>query len=139
MEDIETLESRAVLVVEDDSTLVRAITRNLEARGYQTAAVAGVEDAVEILHRGVPSLLLVDIDLPDGSGWDVVRWLRTQGFTTPVIVISALRPNERLIRELGCRSFLEKPFPIEALVRQVEDSRPSPFHSCTSQRATEPL
>ena len=38
----------------------------------------------------------------------------------PIIVVSALRPNERLVRELACMGFLEKPFPMEALTRKVE-------------------
>jgi DNA-binding response OmpR family regulator len=63
---------------------------------------------------------LLDIDLPDGSGWEVLRGLRTAGHSdVPVIVMSALRPNPRLCKDLRPTGVLEKPFPMEALLRQV--------------------
>jgi DNA-binding response OmpR family regulator len=69
----------------------------------------------------VPDLLLLDIDLPDGSGWEVARELRARSRAlVPIVVVSALHPNERLVHELGCMGFLEKPFPMEALIRKVQ-------------------
>jgi DNA-binding response OmpR family regulator len=111
-----------VLVVEDDSTLTRAIARNLEARGHETACVGSVAEALAAIDAARPALLLLDIDLPDGSGWEVLRGLREKGGSTvPVIVISALRPNPRLTQEFHCFGVLEKPFPMEALMRKVSD------------------
>jgi CheY-like chemotaxis protein len=112
--------TRAVLVVEDDPTLARAIARNLSARGYVTRSATTVADATAAIAEADPALLLLDIDLPDGSGWEVLRGLRAAGRSdVPVIVMSALRPNPRLCDELDAASVLEKPFPMEALLRQV--------------------
>jgi DNA-binding response OmpR family regulator len=82
-----------------------------------------VADALLALESGCPALVVLDIDLPDGSGWEVLRALRAGGCqTTPVIVISALRPNPRLAQELQCAAVLEKPFPMESLLRLVSEA-----------------
>lgn len=112
-----------VLIVEDDPVLVDVIERNLSARGITTRSAAGVAPAVAALEEACPSLILLDVDLPDGSGWEVLRALRRQGCPeTRSIVITGLRPNQRLVRELECTAVLEKPFPIDALVRLVTTS-----------------
>ncbi len=109
-----------ILVVEDDPTLVGALTRNMAARGYPTRGAMSVAEALNALGHGLPALVLLDIDLPDGSGWDVFRALRATGETdVPVIVMSALRPNPRLCDDLGAVGVLEKPFPMESLLRLV--------------------
>lgn len=111
-----------VLIVEDDATLAHALARNLTARGYVTRSAGTVEEALDALRERTPALIVLDIELPDGSGWEVLRTLRAGGHhEVPVIVISALRPNVRLARELECVSTLEKPFPIESLLRLVAE------------------
>ena len=111
-----------ILLVEDDESLVHAITRNLAVRGYATRSAGTVADGVSLLGEECPSLVLLDVDLPDGSGWEVLRALRTGPcHDTPVIVVSALRANPRLVDELRCLAVLEKPFPMESLLRLVRD------------------
>ena len=109
-----------VLIVEDDATLTHALARNLTARGYATLTADSVAAALAALRARTPGVVLLDIDLPDGSGWEVVRALRDNGHPdVPVIVLSALRPNTRLVAETGCAGILEKPFPMESLVRLI--------------------
>jgi DNA-binding response OmpR family regulator len=110
----------AVLIVEDDPTLARAVARNLDARGYVTRGAGTVAEALRALEDETPTLVLLDIDLPDGSGWEVLRSMRGGGHPkVAVIVMSALRPNLRLARDLHCVGVLEKPFPMPSLVRLV--------------------
>ena len=110
----------AVLIVEDDELLVRSIARNLRAQGYEADSAGTVRSALSALIASPPSLLLLDIDLPDGSGWEVLRELRSgTRAETPVIVLSGLRPNPRLVDDLQCVAVLEKPFPMESLLRLV--------------------
>jgi DNA-binding response OmpR family regulator len=112
----------SVLIVEDDARLVDTITRNLVARGYQTQAAPDVGRALAAIRDRRPGLILLDIDLPDGCGWDVLRAMPFDtGCPVPVIVISGLRPNQRLVQELNCVAVLEKPFPMEALIRLVRE------------------
>ena len=115
-----------ILIVEDDPALVHAISRNLAVRGYETDSATTVAEALSLLDGRCPALLLLDVDLPDGSGWEVVRALRAAGCNgTSVIVMSALRPNARLATELHCAAVLEKPFPMESLLRQVSARVPA--------------
>jgi DNA-binding response OmpR family regulator len=110
----------SILLIEDDLTLSRAIARNLAAHGYPTHVVATVEQAREIIARERPGLVLLDISLPDGSGWEIVRALRAdQRHVVPVVVMSALRPNPRLVVEMDCAGVLEKPFPMDSLLRMA--------------------
>ncbi len=112
-----------ILVVEDDPTLARSIARNLAARGYATTSAATVAQALSALRRQRPTLVLLDIDLPDGLGWEVLRAVRaTAGPAVPAIVMSALRPNPRLCAELDAHGVLEKPFAMESLLRLVAEA-----------------
>jgi two-component system KDP operon response regulator KdpE len=113
-------ESGTVLIVEDDATLTHALARNLTARGNTALSAESVAAALAALQAHTPDLVLLDIDLPDGSGWEVVRVLREDGHSeVPVIVLSALRPNARLVAETGCVGMLEKPFPMDSLLRLI--------------------
>ncbi len=112
--------AESILVVEDDPTLARTITHNLSARGYPTRSAMTVSAATGAIATERPTVVLLDIDLPDGSGWDVVRTLRAAGEAdVPVIVMSALRPNLQLCHHFHAVGVLEKPFPMEALLRLV--------------------
>jgi DNA-binding response OmpR family regulator len=119
--------AESILVVEDDPTLVRAITRNLTVRGYAARSATSVAAALAALQEERPDLILVDIDLPDGSGWEVLRALNEgNNAQVPAIVMSALRPNPRLCAELKTVGELEKPFPMESLLRLVAQSTGRP-------------
>jgi two-component system KDP operon response regulator KdpE len=112
-----------VLIVEDDATLAHALARNLTARGYVIRSAGTVEEALSALQERTPGIVLLDIDLPDGSGWEVLRALRAAGHAdVGVIVMSALPPNPRLLEEMGCVAGLEKPFPMDSLLRLVSQT-----------------
>ena len=112
--------AETILVVEDDPTLLRAITRNLSARGYMACGAMTVAEALAALQHERLAIAVLDIDLPDGSGWEVLRALREGAHAqVPTIVMSALRPNPRLCAELRTVGVLEKPFPMESLLRLI--------------------
>lgn len=110
----------AVLVVEDEGMLRTVITKNLAARGYRTVGAASADEAILRL-RGAPvEVLVLDINLPDGTGWDVLRAVADEHLARPeVIVLSAVHPSQGRLREFGPLAFVEKPFPIESLLRAV--------------------
>jgi DNA-binding response OmpR family regulator len=111
-----------ILVVEDEATLRQVITRNLEARGH---AVLGAETAGEALSRlstAKPDLMLLDINLPDRSGWDVLRELREQGTQVPTVIVSAVRVSPARLDEFRPVGYLPKPFPLDALLRLVDSA-----------------
>jgi len=109
-----------ILIVEDEATLRQVITRNLEARGH---AVRGAETATEALRHlsdWTPDLMLLDINLPDRSGWDVLRELREHGIQVPTVIVSAVRVSPARLEEFGPVGYLPKPFPLDALLRLVD-------------------
>lgn len=107
-----------VLLVEDEPRLRMIVRTNLEHRGVE---VLEAQDAAEalVLSRERPDLLLLDINLPDRTGWDVLRELRAQGAVPPTVVISAVRVPPDRLRDFEVIAYLPKPFPIDALVRLV--------------------
>jgi len=110
-----------VLLVEDEEPLRRILARNLSRRGYRVTEAASAAEAITFLRAGEPfDALLLDVNLPDQTGWDVLRAL--DGANTdvpPVIVMTALRPVRRRLDEFHPAAVLLKPFPVDALVRLV--------------------
>lgn len=95
------------------------IARNLKARGCRIAEAETVTEALTQVSRELPDLLLLDINLPDGSGWDVLRELRNRGTDVRTIIISAVRVSPNRLAEFQPLAYLPKPFPLEALLRLV--------------------
>lgn len=115
---------RRILVVEDEARLRQVIVRNLIARGHLVRDVATAADAVQAVLAECPDLMLLDINLPDQSGWDVLRTLRSQGIEVPTAVVSAVRIVPSRLEEFRPVAYLSKPFPLESLLRLVRGDRP---------------
>jgi DNA-binding response OmpR family regulator len=112
-----------VIIVEDDVTLRRIIARNLTRRGVAVIETGSAEEAITATRLDRPDLLLLDVNLPRRSGWDVLRELRSRSIDVPTIVISAVNPNAERLAEFRPLAYLPKPFPIEALLRIVISGR----------------
>jgi DNA-binding response OmpR family regulator len=110
---------RSVLLVEDEATFRRVIARNLTGRGLLVREVGTADEAVAVSASDPPDLMLLDINLPDHSGWDVLRELRRLGIDVPTIVVSAVRVSQSRLEEFHPMAYLPKPFPLEALLRLV--------------------
>ena len=119
-----------VLIVEDENPLRRILTLNLARRGYNVVEADTGEAALDAVRAavagGIPfDLILLDINLPDQSGWDILRRLREDpqlAMRPPpaVIVMTAVRPHDKRIAEFRPDAVLLKPFPIDALLRLSE-------------------
>ena len=110
---------RRVLLVEDEPALRRVIARNLTSRGLDVAEAGTVAEALDDLNAETPDLILLDINLPDRSGWDVLRDLQRRRIAVPTIVVSAVRVSQSRLDEFRPMAYLPKPFPIDALLRLV--------------------
>jgi DNA-binding response OmpR family regulator len=114
---------RRVLLVEDEAPLRSVIARNLLSRGVAVSEAATATGAVEAIASDQPDLMLLDINLPDQTGWDVLRELKRRGKDVPTIVVSAVRVSQSRLDEFQPVAYLPKPFPIEALLRLVFGER----------------
>jgi DNA-binding response OmpR family regulator len=114
---------RRVLLVEDEAVLRQVIARNLTSRGIQVCEAGTAKDAVCTARTEHPDLLLLDINLPDQTGWEVLRELKREGNDVPAIVVSAVRVSQSRLEEFRPLAYLPKPFPIEALLRLVVGHR----------------
>jgi DNA-binding response OmpR family regulator len=113
-----------ILLVEDEAELSQVIARNLERHGHDVVAVATAEDAVLSMAERWPETLILDVNLPDMTGWDILRRLSpADRETLPAIVISAAPISEKRIAEFRPFRALLKPFTMDVLVRAIEDIR----------------
>jgi DNA-binding response OmpR family regulator len=95
----------------------------LAQRGYRTSEARTVAWAVDVCANDRPDVIVLDVNLPDGSGWDVLRGLAERGITPPAVVaISAVPQRQTRLAEFHPADFLLKPFAIDVLLRAVERS-----------------
>jgi FixJ family two-component response regulator len=110
-----------VCVVDDDSSVLRALRRLLDATGFRVETFSSAEAFLESEHRGRADCLVLDVHLGGQSGLDLQERLATSGTNTPIIVITAhddLPTRERAARA-GAVQYLRKPFDDEALLEAI--------------------
>ena len=116
---------RRVVLAEDDGALREMLALVLTESGYQVTTVGNGAELARSLREGAPGgrfdLIVTDVNMPGGSGLDVVDRLRKDGDCTPVILITAFPQDDTRKRagELGVR-LLAKPFELEALGAAVD-------------------
>jgi DNA-binding response OmpR family regulator len=117
------LGTRSIVLVEDDEQLQSILARSLRKRGHDVWSTGLGAGARQLLASHAPSVLILDINLPDETGWDVLRWLRQQPdleMHPNVIMLTAFRPLKTHMADLAPYRLLNKPFPIDALLRLVD-------------------
>ncbi len=112
-----------ILVVDDDADLRRLLDRELEAAGYQVAQSASGAEAIERARRHQPTLVLLDLNLPDLDGIEVLRQLKAVPSTARAgVVLLSGRASEadRIAAfELGADDYVIKPFSVRELLLRV--------------------
>jgi DNA-binding response OmpR family regulator len=109
-----------VLIVEDDSRLGEILSRALTRRGHAVRLVGLVAEGREAMGQWPPDVLLLDIDLPDGAGWELLRDSETATERAVVVVMSAGQPARRRIEQFRPFCVLTKPFAIDTLLGVIE-------------------
>jgi DNA-binding response OmpR family regulator len=107
-----------VLLVEDERHVRRALARSMTAWGHAVTEAEDGRAALDALVGTDFDLIVLDVNLPDMTGWDVLRSIRSAGAPEiPVIVISAIAPSVDRQHEFRPFGVLHKPFPIASLQR----------------------
>jgi two-component system, OmpR family, response regulator QseB len=110
-----------ILLVEDDDMLGEAVRDGLRQEGYVVDWVQDSGAALAALSTSIPSALVLDLGLPTAGGMSVLRWLRQNGRTTPVVIVTARdRVTERIAGlDAGADDYLIKPFDIDELCARL--------------------
>ncbi len=111
--------AKFILVVEDNVVLRAMIVRALTEQGYLVLIAGSFRVATDQL-AVKPALMILDINLPDATGWDVAAWVERHVGTVPVILISGDTPAAKRLERLHPLAFLPKPFAIDDLLDIVE-------------------
>lgn len=109
-----------ILLVDDERVLVTVLSTRLRAHGYEVRTAATAQDALLALAEELPDVMLLDINLPDLTGWELLRRLSPrERQRVPAIVFSASPLAPSRVEECKPAGVLTKPFPFDALVRLV--------------------
>lgn len=111
-----------ILLIEDDPGTAEEIALELTACGHDVRREASLAAGLAAVRGGMVDLLIVDRQLPDGEGLDLIERLRGEGQRTPALVLSALGSLDDRVRGLraGGDDYLPKPFALVELVARVE-------------------
>jgi len=114
---------KSILIVEDNELNMKLFQDLLEAHGYQTIQTRNGLEALELARQHRPSLILMDIQLPEVSGLEITKWLKDDAelCSIPVIAVTAfaMKGDEERIREGGCEAYLSKPISVVGLIDTV--------------------
>jgi len=118
----------SVLIVDDDENFRTYITSMLRARGHAAEAVENGEQLISRLSSlALPSVILLDVLLPDGDGIELIRQVRAQGVHAPVIMLSGVDHVRTVVEamKVGATDYLLKPFDDCALEKAIDDAADS--------------
>jgi len=115
--------NRKILIVEDNPPNMRLIEMVLRSKGYTLLKATDGDEALEVVFREQPDLIIMDIQLPKLSGLEVTRRLRqTPEFShTPIIAITAyaMKGDKEKVIESGCDAYMSKPIDTRELPRLI--------------------
>ena len=117
------LDSKNILVVEDDLDIRELISFNLQNEGHQVFEAKDGEAGIDKAREKLPDLILLDLMLPGIQGLDVCRVIKSDQETkeTPIIMVTALGQEEDIVKglETGADDYITKPFSIKVLIARV--------------------
>ena len=115
--------TKTVMIVEDNELNMKLFHDLLDAHGYRTVQTRSGKDALALARQHHPDLILMDIQLPEVSGLDVIRWIKGEhGVSTiPIIAVTAfaMKGDEERIRGGGCEAYISKPISVASFMATI--------------------
>jgi CheY-like chemotaxis protein len=114
-------EAPTILVVDDDAPILGLMKNLLREFGFQAVTASTGDEAIEEARRHRPALILLDKNMPEMSGHEVIQALRTEpGLeAVPILILSGDPISRSELKALGAEGAVQKPFDIPALVAQI--------------------
>ncbi|MDE6660164.1 MAG: response regulator transcription factor [Eubacterium sp.] len=109
-----------IFLLEDDASIAMGLEYSLHKEGYETAHAQTVSQAFEMINKDVFDLYLLDLTLPDGSGYDVCKAVKEKG-DLPVIFLTAFDDEVNVVMgfDLGADDYISKPFRVNELMARI--------------------
>jgi two-component system, NtrC family, response regulator AtoC len=116
------MSKNVILLVDDDPVFTQFTQGFLTENGMGVVTAFNKAEAVDLYESHRPSCILLDIFLPDGSGVDLIKPVRSAGMTTPIIVVSGQSDVEEVVRAMkdGANDYIKKPFRGEELLLKIQ-------------------
>ncbi len=110
-----------IFLLEDDASIAIGLEYSLQKEGYETRLCTGVKEALEVVASEKYDLYLIDLSLPDGSGYDVCRAVKEKG-DLPVIFLTAFDDEVNVVMgfDLGADDYISKPFRVNELMARIK-------------------
>lgn len=111
---------KKILYLEDDTLFGESVTELLEDSGFTIELVQSIEGAVELTYENHYDMYIFDINLPDGSGLELLSSLKGSGDDTPTLYLTSFKDSKTLLKgfSIGCDDYIKKPCnPDELIVR----------------------
>jgi DNA-binding response OmpR family regulator len=110
-----------ILIVEDERAVARGLEYGLSKEGFSVLLAESGQQALDLVRRADPHLVLLDLRLPDISGFDVCRQLRAEGRRMPILMLTARdeEVDKILGLELGADDYVVKPYSLRELISRI--------------------
>lgn len=114
---------KKAIVVDDTKNIRNLLTTCLEINGYEVVTATNGIDAIELFQNNEYDLAFLDIKMPEISGTEVLRRIRAEGVTTPVVIMTAYATVKNAVEctKLGAVAYLQKPFTADKVKSTLEE------------------
>jgi DNA-binding response OmpR family regulator len=110
---------QTILIIDDEEELCLVLSYALRKKGYQVEYSLNLEEGSEKLNKLNPDVVLLDINLPDGSGLHMIPEIKQRN--SSFLVISAYEDKKRQALAAGAADFVKKPFDLETITMSIKD------------------
>ncbi len=130
------MSKKKILLLEDDPTLNETVVEYFEDLGYLIDGIEDGLDALDKIYENSYDILLLDVKVPQMSGFDLLKELRNRDIATPAIFITSLNSIDDLSEgyESGCDDYIRKPFALKELLVRVESILKRDFYHNGSEK-----
>lgn len=111
---------QTILIIEDDWEMNQGISYVLEEEGYRAVSAHSMAEGRDVYEKNGADLILLDVNLPDGEGFEFCRWIRERS-RAPVLFLTARDLEEDALKgyELGAEDYVTKPFSMKILLKKI--------------------